>query len=111
MPTAQGEEGRRQVVTFTFYKVMPDFRKLPAADRRSAHEEFAEVLTKWARGGEMTVLPYCSVGLRSKFDFFLWRICYSPECLQAMYVDMIRTRFGSYLVPEHSMLGMTRRSQ
>ncbi|MGH9521145.1 MAG: chlorite dismutase family protein [Terriglobales bacterium] len=111
MGTAQGEEARRQVVTFTFYKVMPEWRKLPEAERRSAQAEFADVLQKWARGSEMTVLPYCAVGLRSKFDFFLWRICYSPECLQSMHVDMVRTQFGGYLVAEHSMLGMTRRSQ
>lgn len=108
---AQSEEARRQVVTFTFFKVSPEWRKLPESDRRSAHGEFAEVLQRWAKSNEMTVLPYCSVGMHAKCDFFLWRICYSPECLQSMYGEMIRTRFGSHLVPQHSMLGMTRRSQ
>jgi chlorite dismutase len=111
MPTAQYEEARRQVVTFTFFKVSPEWRKLPESERQPAREEFATLLKKWASSNDMTVVPYCSVGLRSKCDFFLWRICYSAECLQSMYVEMMRTRFGTLLNAEHSMLGMTRRSQ
>ena len=111
MPSAQSEEARRQVVTFTFFKVLPEWRRLPTSERAAIQEEFASVIKKWATCGDMTVLPYSTVGLRAKCDFFLWRICYSPECLQSMYAEMMRTRFGALMVAEHSMLGMTRRSQ
>jgi chlorite dismutase len=110
MPTAQSDEARRQVVTFTFFKVLPEWRRLAAAERGAMREEFAAVVNKWAGSNEMTVLTYSTVGLRANCDFFLWRICYSPECLQSMHAEMMRTRLGGYLVTEHSMLGTTRRS-
>ena len=111
MPSAQSEEARRQIVTFTFFKVMPEWRRLPANERAEAREELASVIKKWTGSNEMTVLTYSSVGLRAKCDFFLWRICYSAECLQSMHVEMMGTALAGYLVTEHSMLGTTRRSQ
>jgi chlorite dismutase len=111
MPTAQSEEARRQVVTFTFFRLMPEWRRLPASDRAAMRDEMAAVIKKWSNSEEMTVHSYSSVGLRAKCDFFLWRICYSPDCLQSMYAEMMRTGLAGYLTIEHSMLGTTRRSQ
>jgi len=111
MPTAQSEEARRQIVTFTFFKLMPEWRRLPANERAEMRREFASVLDKWSHGEDMTVLSYSSVGLRAKCDFFLWRICYSADCLQSMYAEMMRTGLAGYLSETHSMLGTTRRSQ
>lgn len=111
MPSAQSEEGRRQIVTFTFFKVMPEWRRLATAERAEMREELASVVKKWSISDEMTVLTYSSIGLRAKCDFFLWRICNSAECLQSMYAEMMRTALAGYLVAEHSMLGTTRRSQ
>ena len=111
MPSAQSEEARRQIVTFTFFKVMPEWRRLIAPERAEMRDELASVIKKWTGSNDMTVLTYSSVGLSAKCDFFLWRICYSAECLQSMYAEMMRTGLAGYLVPEHSMLGTTRRSQ
>ncbi len=111
MSTAQSDEARRQIVTFTFFKIMPEWRRLPARERAEMRREFAFALGKWSHGDDMTILSYSSVGLRAKCDFFLWRICYSAECLQSMYAEMVRTNLAGYLTEAHSMLGMTRRSQ
>jgi chlorite dismutase len=111
MPSAQSDEARRQVVTFTFFKIAPDWRRLPAHERAAMRDEFSSVVEKWSGSEDMTVLTYSTVGLRANCDFFLWRICYSPECLQSMYSEMLHSRLGPYLVAQHSMLGTTRRSQ
>ena len=111
MATAQSEEARRQIVTFTFFKVMPEWRRLATDERSDMRREFASVIEKWSRGEEMTVLSYSSVGLRAKCDFFLWRICYSADCLQSMYAEMMRTGLAGYITEAHSMLGTTRKSQ
>lgn len=111
MPSAHQDEARRQVVTFTFFKVMPEWRRLSTNERAIMRGEFAKVVDKWTHGEDMSVLCYSSVGLRAKCDFFLWRICYSAECLQSMYAELMRTPLAGYLTVEHSMLGTTRRSQ
>jgi chlorite dismutase len=111
MPTAQSDEARRQIVTFDFFRVMPEWRRLPAAERSQMCGELVSVIKRWTGSEDMTVLTYSSIGQRSKCDFFLWRICYSPDCLQSMYAEVLRTGMAGYLTTAHSMLGTTRRSQ
>lgn len=111
MPTAQSDEARRQIVTFTFFKVLPEWRRLAQDERADMRREFVSVLEGWTHGEDMRVLSYSSIGLRAKCDFFLWRICYSADCLQSMYAEMMRTGLAGYVTEAHSMLGTTRRSQ
>lgn len=104
-------EMRRQVVSFTFYRVQPEWRRLPAAEKAEHRREFAAVIGKWRESEQMNVLTYSLSGLRADADMMLWRICYSLDCLQQMQVELMGTRLGSYLETPHSYLAMTRRSQ
>jgi chlorite dismutase len=104
-------EPRRQVVSFTFYKVQPEWRRLAEAEKAEHRREFASVIGKWRQSEQMTALTYSLAGLRADVDMMLWRICYSLECLQQMQAELTRTRLGAYLETPHSYLAMTRRSQ
>ena len=46
---------KRQIVCFSFYKLMPEWRRLPAAEKAAHKAAFAEVLEKWNKPGEFTV--------------------------------------------------------
>jgi chlorite dismutase len=102
---------RRQYVNFSFYRVMPEWRRLPLEEREEHRHEFAEVIRKWEQPDVMKLLTYSLVGTRSDCDFMLWRICYSLECLQDMRADILRTRFAGYLEMPYSFLASTRHSQ
>ncbi len=104
------EAHRRQFVSFSFYKLAPDWRRLPLNEREDQRREFAETLRKWNVPETMKVLTYSLVGLRADADMLLWRICYSLSCLQDMSADLLRTRMGGYLQTPYSFLGSTRRS-
>src|SRR6266853_1367486 len=43
---------KRQIVCFSFYKVMPEWRRLPAEERAVHKAEVAAVLAKWNKPGE-----------------------------------------------------------
>jgi len=101
---------RRQMVTFTAYKLDPAWRVLPEEQRQKDREELCRVLTGWLRPGEMWILPYTMVGLRADADILLWRICYTLEDLQQMSTEMSSTGLGKYLRTSHSFLSMTKRS-
>lgn len=105
------ESHRRQFVSFGFFKVAPEWRRLPFAEREEHRREFAEVITRWQVADTMKVLTYSTIGLRADTDFMIWRICYSLDCLQEMAADLFRTRLGGYITLSHSMLGMTRHSE
>ena len=106
-----GQELRRQLISFSFYKVMPEWRRLPRAERDEHRREAAEVLRRWSNYSELSLVTYSTVGLRSDSDFVLWRICYSLECLQSMTSELLSTRLGGYLQTSYSYLSMTKQSQ
>jgi chlorite dismutase len=111
-PSMQREqEARRQVVSFNFYRILPEWRRLPLAEREHHRREAAEVLRRWGLPDELRVLTYSTVGTRSDSHFMLWRICYSLDCLQRMSADLLHTSLGGYVETTHAYLGMTKRSQ
>jgi chlorite dismutase len=107
----EAPEPRRQVVSFTLYKVQPEWRRLAAEEKAEHRREFSAVVGQWRESEQMKALTYSLLGLRADADMMLWRICYSLECLQQMQAELMRTRLGGYLETPHSYLAMTRRSQ
>jgi chlorite dismutase len=101
---------RRQFVNFAFFKVNPEWRRLPINERRDHKEEALRVIQRW-NNEDMRILTYSTAGLRADTDFMLWRISYSLDCLSSAHTDFIKTRLGGYIETTHSFLGMTKRSQ
>jgi chlorite dismutase len=102
---------KRQIVNFTFYKVMPEWRRLPE-DVKTAHKaEFAAVLAKWNKSGEFLSLTYSTVGTRGDVDMCVWSICYAVDELNTMRSELLKTALAGYLTIPHNFLSMTKRSQ
>ena len=115
-PQARPAEGaekqiQRQTVGFTFFKVLPEWRRLPAAERAAHRQAFAEVVKRWNQPGRLLTLTYSTVGLRPDCDMVLWRICYTPEDLNRMTAELLATPLGGYLQTAYNYLAMTKRSQ
>jgi chlorite dismutase len=102
-------DNRRQYVNFTFYKVDPTWRRLPAQERQQGKHEFCEVSRRYADRA-MVVLPYSLVGIRGDCDFMLWRIGYELDPLQQMSAELLAAGLGRYLSVPYSYLSMTKRS-
>ena len=100
----------RQFLNYSFYRLDPVFRRLPADEQRTAAREFIEVVRKWEASEDLILRTYSLVGLRATVDFMLWRISFDPLSFQAMEAEMRRTRLGAYLSQEHSFLSLQRRS-
>ncbi len=104
-------EVKRQTIGFTFYKVLPEWRRLPAAERAEHRRQFAEVLLQWNQLNRMLTLSYSTVGLRGDCDMVLWTICYTVDDLNQMRAELLATPLGGYLETPYSYLSMTKRSQ
>ncbi len=101
---------KRQTVGFTFFKVLPEWRRLPAEERQAHKGAFAEVIKRWNQPGRLLSLTYSTMGLRPDCDMALWRICYSPDNLNEMMGDLLATPLGGYLETTNNFLSMTKRS-
>jgi chlorite dismutase len=106
-----GTPVKRQIVCFTFYKVMPEWRRLPAATKAEHKAAFSDVLARWNKPGEFISLTYSTVGTRADVDMCVWSIGYSVEELNRMRAELLRTPLGGYLTSPHNFLAMTKRSQ
>ena len=102
---------KRQIVCFTFYKIQPEWRRLPAATKAEHKAAFADVLTRWNKPDEFLSLTYSTIGTRGDVDMCIWSIGYSVDELNRMRSELMRTPLGGYLDTPHNFLAMTKRSQ
>jgi chlorite dismutase len=102
---------RRQIVNFGFYKIMPEWRRLPAAEKAAHKLAFAAVLERWNTPGEFLSLTYSTIGTRGDVDMCVWSIGYDIAELNRMRSELMATPLGGYLTTPHNFLAMTKRSQ
>jgi len=102
------EPPKRQFVNFGFYKVDPQWRRLPQDERDAGKQEFIRAIDEYK--GKIIVVPYTTMGIRGDCDFMLWRIGYELELFQEMSSKMLATGLGRYLSTPYSYLSMTKRS-
>jgi chlorite dismutase len=101
---------RRQFLNYSFYRLDPLFRRLPAGERRAAGTEFVELVRKWESSDDLILRTYSLVGLRAGVDFMLWRIAFEPLSFQAMEAAIGQSRLGAYLSQVYSFLSLQHRS-
>lgn len=104
MPPSQ----QRYFVKYTFFKLQPEWRRLPGDQRACGAQEFQEAVDAFS--DEMQVRSYNLQGIRGDADFMLWQIAPSLEALQSLGVRLAGTGLGRYLDIPYSYLAMTRPS-
>lgn len=98
----------QQYVRFSFYKVDPAWRRLPAAQRQAQREELAGVVRRAAEGALLQ--PYSTVGTRGDCDFMLWHASPDLEDMYQLAAAINRTAMAGYLTLAYSYLSVTKRS-
>ncbi len=105
-----GAPAKRQIVCFTFYRVLPEWRRLPADQKAAQKAEFAEKILSWNRANEFLSMTYSTTGARGDCDFCVWSIGYTLEEMNRMRSELMATAMGGYLETPHNFLSMTKRS-
>jgi chlorite dismutase len=75
---------KRQVVCFSFYKVMPEWRRLPAEREGCAQAGVRRGAERWNKPGEFLSLTYSTIGTRGDVDMCVWSIGYAVDELNKM---------------------------
>jgi len=104
-----GQAANRQFVKYTFFKVAPAWRGLPADERAAMKQEIIDILDSFA--GRMLLRVYSTVGTRGDCDLMLWTVGDRLEDFQELTSRLFGARIGMYLEMPYSYLAMTRRSQ
>jgi len=104
----QPRPGQRQLVKFTFFKVAPEWRRLPEGEREHHITEFASMVTAWAQHN--LVRCYSTMGTRGDADFMIWQVSYELDDIQRMASELMGAGLGGYLTTPYSYLSMTKSS-
>ncbi len=99
---------KRQFVSFAFYKVSDEFRKLHAQERETAKNSFIGAAEGFKKDG--ILLSYSTLGFKAGVDLMLWAISYDLDAIQRLASAVLKSSLGPYLTQPASYLSMTKRS-
>ena len=99
-----------QYVAYTYFRVLPEWRRLPVEERAAAKDAFAEVVDEWTPRFE-ALYAYTTAGVRPDTDFFFWKITQRYEDLGEFGTALNATPLAGYLETPYSYLATTKASQ
>src|SRR5215210_5657395 len=97
-----------QYINYLFFKLDPEWRRLPDEERERGTEEFLRAVEE--HSGEMLLRSFSLMGLRSDADLMLWRIGYDLYAFEAMTAALLKSGLGKYLHVTYSYFALSRRS-
>jgi chlorite dismutase len=99
-----------QYVAYRFYRVRPEWRRLPVEEREAGKDAFAEIVESWAERLE-GLRAYSVTGVRPDTDFFLWQITSRYEDLGELGSELNASPLAGWLDTPYSYLATTKASQ
>lgn len=100
---------RRQYVSFAFYRLLPEFRRLPREQQATLLGELVQLVERHDRQ-KMILLTYSCVGTRADVDVMFWKISFDLDELQRFTAAINRLPLAAYFVAAASYLSQTKRS-
>jgi len=97
----------KQFVSFIFFRVNPEYRKLDSLKKTELKDEFKRVYGDFA--DDFLLFSYSLVGFDSKADMMLWRVGTSLDLVQDMTAKLYRTDLGNYLETADNYLSVTKK--
>lgn len=93
-------------LSFMFYKIENEFRRLPADQRKAAAKEFRTLLAGW--GKKYDLRSYSCIGMRAECDFVLWLNSKEFDTGSDLATQILKTSIGPYVKSAYTFLGMTK---
>ena len=90
-------------------KLDPAWRRLPVDERQADIGAFCAAIEAVDR--TLTQYTYSTIGLRAEGDILVWQMADTLEDMEQSCAELLASGVGRWLVPQISMVGMTRPSQ
>src|SRR6476646_2053347 len=97
----------KQFVSFMFFRVNPEWRKLNGETKRIFKSEFQSTYKEFEEN--FLLFSYSLVGFDSKADLMFWRVGSSLDLIQEMTAKLYRTNLGNYLETADNYLSVTKK--
>src|ERR1700731_4929305 len=97
----------RQHIRFAFYRLRPEWRLRPPAERAADREEVGALVREIGDREGVLIRPYSLVGTRGDADFMLWLVSERVDDLHEFAARLNRTRLAAFLDSPYSYFSMT----
>jgi chlorite dismutase len=104
----QEKSKEREFVRFAFYKVSPEWHRLPLTDRKRHKDEFVSIVGQYGR--KFMIYSYSMLSTRGDCDLLLWQATKNFDDFQEFAGAVRRSELGGYLTLPYSYFALTRRS-
>jgi chlorite dismutase len=99
-----------QYVAYRFFRVTPEWRRLPVDERAAGKDAFAELVDEWSSRMD-SLRAYTVTGVRPDSDFFLWQITQRYDDLGELGAALNATPLAGWLETPYSYLATTKPSE
>jgi chlorite dismutase len=99
-----------QYLAYSFFRVLPEWRRLPIEEREAGKDAFAEVIEEFAPRFDY-LGAYSTTGVRPDVDFFFWKITQRYEDLGELGAALNSTPLAGWLTTPYSYLATTKASE
>ena len=100
-----------QYVAYSFYRVVPEWRRLPVDERAGAEGGVRAGARRLRRRASSTSARTSTTGVRPETDFFLWKITERYDDLGELGAALNGTELAGWLETPYSYLATTKASQ
>jgi chlorite dismutase len=105
----QAQLTEREFLKYTFFKLNPEWRRLPDSEKAAHKEQFASIVENFSK--RMILKSYSLMGTRGDADFMFWTISRRLEDFQEFISSLLSSGLGRYLETPYSYLAITRQSE
>ena len=106
----QAARSARQHIRFAFYRLRPEWRLRPAAERAADREEIAALVREIGGRDGVLIRAYSLVGTRGDADFMLWLVSERIDDMHEFAARLNHLRVAAYLETPYNYFSMTKKS-
>jgi chlorite dismutase len=100
----------RQFIRFAFYALDPQWRRLPADERRRHRDEFGQFVSEFSERENVLLRTYSCMGTRGDADFMVWLVSDDLDCVEEFTAELNQTELAGWLTKPYSYFSMTKQS-
>jgi chlorite dismutase len=106
---ARVQRTEREFLKYTFFKLDPEWRRLPDTEKTAHKEQFASLVEGFSK--RAILMSYSLMGTKGDADFMFWTISRRLEDFQEFISSLLSSGLGRYLQTPYSYLAITRQSE
>ena len=97
---------KSRFVSFTLYRVAPEWRQLPKEVRQEDKEQLENIIRQFSTLSKCQILAATTMGMMADADFMLFSITDRLEAVQGLATAIAKSEIGGYLTRKSDLIGL-----